>query len=797
MSNPQVPMADPNAPAVQTEQPAVQTDQPSVPATSENTAGQGPVAAIPPVQQSVTVNGGDNNSQQVPTEDADTSKIGLNPNDPKNKVQPTPQYQVPPTDPGVKQASRINKIATMLTGGPHFTTTVDPVSGKVTRTQNQVSTKSLLLAVAMEALGGAAAGLQAKGPGNEGKAFGMGFQNGVQNQQASQQGQAQQDQQASQDLARQAAVTNANFTTHANAIKLLDLDETQHKQWVADSAPVIENLRNVGAVLDSGVHEGDLLSKYHVTKDMAIPDGVIPHIGADGKTDGFENTYTVIDPTAKIQLPDNIAKEAVDLRIPGTFKMVDGKAVAQDFVGTAPIKASLVVDLTQKVSGAKLTQAQFDKQLSGLNDPNDETKFEANLKSAIADGSLTTKGLQTISKYATLPINQIADTMRKDKVDSGIIGQFLNLMPEGAIEKAKINQTNQEADAKVAETRKNLVVSKTNYDSVLADPKGYSPEQVAAAKEVDQQVRHEKSTDAYNSGALHEQGVIDTKKKNGIPLTSNVGSQSNNLTHPELADLVADPKNYDTPDGTNQAFLQGMLKIDPERAKLIQAYANGMDMTSLYASAKAFGGSLLADIHAYDPTFNALSIQEYAKTQNEMSLNGKIGKANTAGSTAFVHLRNMKNAIGVGSELGSSGTFNAHKNNALSEMANFYAGGYKAGENELADWRKSFSDKGPDVDNPGQLKATTATIAAAHDMMDKIRSAYQTYDSELPRAIPRVGFIDGPGADAYHQITGEKVDVNLLRRPKGATLTVPDAKGVLHWTNANGTADFGVVPGQQ
>jgi hypothetical protein len=743
------------------------------------------------------VNGGDGQAQQVPTENADTSKIGLNPNDPKNKEQNLPQYQVPPTDPGVKQATRINKIATMLTGGPHFTTTVDPVTGQVSRTQNQVSTKSLLLAVAMEALGGAAAGLTQKGPGNEGKAFAAGFQSGGQSQQAAQAGQQEQDQQASQDLARQAAVANTNFTTHSNALKLLNLDYDSHKQWVADSAPVIENLRQVGAIQDSGVHESDLLSKYHVTKDMAVPDGVIPHIGADGKQDGFENTYTVIDPKSKIQLPPDLAQQAADLRLPGTFKMVDGKAVPQDFVGTAPIKSALVVDITQKISGAKLTQAQLDKQFSGLNDPNDETQFEANLKNSIADGSLTTKGLQTISKYASLPLSQIADTMRKDKVDTGIIGQFLNLVPEGAIAKDKINQTNITTDAKVAETRKNLVVNKTNFDSVLADTKNYSSEQVAAAKTVKSQVQREKSQDAYNSGFEHEEGSIASKKKNGIPLTGNMAAQSSTLTHPELADLVQNPGNYNTPDGTNQAFLQGMMKIDPERAKLIQAYANGLDMTSLYASAKAFGGSLLADIHAYDPSFNALQIQEYAKTQSEMALNGKIGKANTAGSTAFTHLRNMKDAVGLGSELSSSGTFNSHRNNALSEMANFYAGGYKAGENELSDWRKAFSEKGPDVDNPGQLKVTTATVAAAHDMMDKIRSAYSTYDSELPRAIPRTGFIDGPGADAYHQITGEKVDINLLRRPKGAQLTAPDkAAGTLHWADSTGK-DYGIVPGQR
>lgn len=745
-----------------------------------------------PVQQSVTVTS--QPPDQAQTDNGDNSSSGLKDTIPEQKVAPLQMPAKP--DPGVVQATRLNKIATVLSGGPHFTTSLDPVTGKVTRTQNQVSTKSLLLAVAMEALGGATAGLAQHGPGNEGKALAAGYASGQANAEQAMQAQSDQDKQASSDLARQAAITTTNFQTHMNAMKAGGLDYDAHKQWVADGAPIVENIQKTGAALASGVSESDLTNKYHVTRDMAMPDGVVPRIGADGQqaknSDGslaWDNTYTVIDPTAKIQLPEDTAKLLAEYRVPGAFKIVDGKAVPQDFVGSAPIKAAIVVDMMQKASGIKLTQAQFDQQLKAINDPQDEQKFEVNLKNALADGSLTTKGIQTIGKYAGIPLDQVAATMQKDKVPADIIGQFMSLVPQGAIEKAKISRTNQEADAKAAETSKNLVVSKTNYLDVLANKQQYSKEQVAAAVKMESMERSNESSKAYATGRAGEQGRIDAKKANGIPLSGGGAAGDDNLSHPELAGLVADDKNYDTPTGTNEKFLQAMMQTDPERARLIKAYADGLDMTSLYASAKKFGGSLLADIHAYDKSFNGSKIREYDKLQNDMSPAGKIGKSNTNGSTAFVHLNNMVKSIGLGSYTGTSGEFDASAAQATQEQAGFYAGGYKAGEHELQDYRTAFHSKVPG-------KAHSAAVQAGKNMMDKMKAQYDTYDNELPRGIPRTGFIDAAGADAYKQLTGEPVEPKLLRRPQGAVHTGTGSQdGKLHWLSATGH-DLGVVPGQ-
>jgi hypothetical protein len=832
MSNPQVPMADPNAPAIQLDpqNSAIQTEQPQVGDQVDNSA-KGPEAAIPPVQQDVTVDGGSGQNQPIQTEQSDTSKIGLNPNDPKNKVQPTPQYQIPPTDPGVVQAARMNKIATMLTGGPHFTTTVDPVSGKVTRTQNQVSTKSLLLAVAMEALGGAAAGLQAKGPGNEGKAFGMGFQSGAQNSQAAQAGQQQQDQQASQDLARQAAVTATNFQTHMNAMKAGNLDYEQHKAWVADSAPVVENLRSTGGVLASGVNESDLLNKYHVTRDMAIPDGVVPRVGADGKQatnpDGslaWDNTYTVVDPTKKISLPPDTAQMLVDMRVPGSFKTDEnGKVVSalDDINASTPIKAGIVVDMMQKAAGIKLTQGQFDSQFKTLNDPSDAQKFQVNLKDALADGTLTTKGIQTISRYAGLPLNQVVATMQKDKVPADVIGQFLNLVPQGAIEKAKINQTNQEADAKAAETRKNLVITPNNADAVIADKDGkYSAEQHAEAVSVQKQSVSTAANKAGAEATARTQAEINTKVKNGISIAGQNKQQNADFGNPALNEAAKQPA---SPDGVNHAFLDELAKTDP-RAATVKAVGEGRNTLSAYALAKQYGGDFANLVNAAYPAWDQGKTEQYHTALKQFAPGGSLGKNVSAISTALAHMQNALDAVGWSSTvpgvrnvargmgIQSAADYNAHMLNVATEVATAYKGGIPS-EPEIQDRLKALTG------NPNSVKDTLRSWAI--DLEGKQEANYHQFDESVPSSfVAPVQFADPQAVQSYKRLTGKDINPDLVGRsayhqnqnpnpnnggpntgpngrvqpvPQGATGKAPGSDGKMYYHDAQGKP-LGIAP---
>jgi hypothetical protein len=732
---------------------------------------------------------------------------------------PAQTPQTPPinyADPAVQKASKLNQIATVLTGGPHFTTKIDPVSGQVTRTQNQVSTKGLLLAVAMEALGGAAAGLQAKGPGNEGKAFGMGFQNGAQNAQAAQKGQQEQDQQASSDLARQAAVTATNFTTHANAMKAGQMDYDQHNGWVKDSASVVENLRNVGAVQASGVAEGDLMSKYHVTKDMAIPDGVVARIGADGKqaknSDGslaWDNTYTVVDPTAKIQLPEDTAQMLADYRVPGSFKMVDGKAVPQDFVGSAPIKAGIVVDMLQKAAGIKLTQGQFDQQFKALNDGDDEGKFQANLKESLADGSLTTKGLQTIGRYSSLPLNQIVPTMQKDKVPADVIGQFMSLVPQGAIEKAKINQTNQESDAKSAEARQNLVVSPSNFEDVLAAKDKYSPDQVKAAQSMETLDAKKKAQQAYSAGASHEQAVIDTKKRNGIPLTTGGGGGGGGkgvtgdmVNDPKVAAIPFDPNDTTIgADGSHAGYMKSLEAANPNLAAEVQAVGEGRVSMSKYGLAKGDGQKLQAIVSRAFPSYDMTKAESYDKARKSFT-SGADATQIEAGNTTMLHASELYHNIDLQSKIPQS-TWAATRNQDVQQLVEEVNSAYTKGV--LHEEKRQALETDMNSVNPLVAKAAVKEVMKL--LNDKVGQKAQTWSRAKPsKVIPDFQIITPEAANAYHQVTGKDIDtrylgiptddfstgdtdnsgVHLLPAPAGSVHTLHGSDGNLYYVNAAG-----------
>jgi hypothetical protein len=124
-----------------------------------------------------------------------------------------------------------------------------------------------------------------------------------------------------------------------------------HKQYVTDAQPVLDNLNKVNAVEAQHVHESDLMSKYHVTKNMAVVDGVVPRMNPDGSQatnkDGslaWDNTYSVIDPNAKVAIPSNTLNTLAQYHVPGYYKMVDGKTVPVNLPADTQVRAKFVVD---------------------------------------------------------------------------------------------------------------------------------------------------------------------------------------------------------------------------------------------------------------------------------------------------------------------------------------------------------------------------------------------------------------------------------------------------------------------
>ncbi len=714
------------------------------------------------------------NTNTVDTPDQQQQQQQSQPSQQQNQSKPPVAAPTPnPADhPVVKSAGIIHSIAQTLAGGPRTSYSIDPNTGKMTTTQQPLSGRQIAQAIALAALSGGVAGLGERGPGVEGKAAAAGYQSVTAQQQQQSQ---QQQQQASQDFARQAQVTSTNFQTHQNALRLGQMEYDQHKQWVSDNAPVLKNIQDAGAALESGVHEQDLTNKYHVTKDMAIPDGVVPRMGANGEQatnpDGskaWDNTYTVIDPQKKIALPEDTAQFLADHHVPGYFTIdkTTGKATPVNFSGSAPIKAGLVVNGIQLASGIRITESSINKQLSSLKDGEGESQaFEVNLKDALSKGDVTGKALQAFAPYSGMPLDQAFDAMRKNKVDPQLVGQVESLIPQDAKLGIKEARESSEAARKAQDAKANLVVNQNNFEDVLGSPKNYSPEQVQAANQIYARIHKDKINDAAGEASARAQAEINVKKANGIPLTSSGkgvnGDDLGSLTHPELASYLQDPNNYNTPDGTNQAFLQAMMKTDPERARLIQAYSQGMDIQSYYAAVKKFGGSLAADIHAYDPTFNASNMRAYDKTIQDNSAAGKMGKTNAAASTAIEHLGALHDAYGISAATGVSGDYDTALNQAATETASMYANGNKPGEDEIRHTREA-------LDHPLLAsKGREAAVKTAREAMDKIEENFNQYDKDLPAGIHRVGPLSPKAAAAYQKMTGETVDPRLINPNAG------------------------------
>lgn len=709
-------------------------------------------------------------------------------NQPPNPNTPPPSA----VHPAVQKASIIRDIAQTLGGGPRTSYSIDANTGKMTRTEEPLSTGQIGMAIALAALTGGINGLAQRGPGAEGRAAAAGFNA---TSQIKQEQDAQARQEASQNYARQAAVAQTNFQTHQNALRLSQMELDYHKQFVSTAAPILKNITDVGAAQATGVRESDLTNKYHVTKDMAIPDGTVENgKNPDGSTH-FENTYTVVDPNKKIALPDETAKLLADLRVPGYFTMKDGKAVPTDFAGASGIKAGLVVNGLALAQSFQITEGQMNRQLAKLGDPEAAAQFDVNLKKSIADGTVSQKGLQTLAGYANLAPDLAVAAMEKDKVDPGVIQAYRKLVPQEALDASKMKRETAEADRKAADARHNLTPDKNNYDSVLANPKNFTPDQIEAAHQVkalkDQEDAQRDRRDINKAGAeaaARTTAEIKAKQAAGIG-TGKLNEDDAPLINPKLAPLVQDPANYNTPTGTNEKFLEALTSTDPGRAAIVKAYANGMDLQSYYAAAKRFGGTINAYIHAYDPTFNANEMQAYNKTLLDARPSGPIGKANRSASTTFVHLNNLIKTIGVGSVTGQSGDYKATLGQATSEMSNAYANGNKPGEKEIEENREGLGAKTPWV-------AKGAIKASARNLIEKVAADYHAIDQQLPRGVQRPGFIDDDGANAYHTITGNKVDTRLIIKPRGTTGSAPDPKtGTLYWHDATGKP-LAKVPGQ-
>lgn len=565
---------------------------------------------------------------QTPQDGSQTPQAGQQQ---PSKAESTPAPTAPPpaVQKAVQSASWTHSVVQALAGGPHTQTSIDPNTGKVTRRSVPLTNGQAGMAIALAALTGAFNGLAEKGPGAEGRAAAGGFDAAVQQKQKQL---SDEEQEASKTYARQAAIANTNFTQHETAQRMGMLDYDFHQKMVAGNQASIAALDAAGAIQDRNVKEQDLLTKYHITKDMGIVDGTVARMDpATGQqaTDQYkqplwDNTYTVIDPTKKIALSPEMAKNLADHHVSGYFTTVDGKIVPKDFAGSSAVKASLYLNGVAQSNAIDTTEAQLNQQFARLGDAGaaEGKAFDASLIKALDKNQLSPKDLTTFAKYSSMPFDQALDQMRKDKVDPGTIGNIASLVPKNiqdALTKQRLDQENNDNAVRAA--------TKAHVEAQASLPDKLREEQMKKA--IDARF-------AYQNAFNAEHGRVEAKNKFGEGGGAVTHEMVNN---PKLAGITLDPNDQPV-NGVRKGYLAQLQSVDPALASEIQAVGEGRLVQSKYGLAKGDGQRLAGFVANAYPGYDQSKGEAYGKLRDNFTA-GPQAVMSTNGRTTLLHMAQL------------------------------------------------------------------------------------------------------------------------------------------------------------
>lgn len=180
----------------------------------------------------------------------------------------------------VGKASIFHDVAETLAGGPQYNYTVDAY-GNMQKTKVPVSGAHLALAIAMEALSGAATGFaNGQGPGGAARAAGASFKQGQEQIQAAD---ALKQKQASDDFARKAQTTELNMRMYSTALQAgkmdFELNTEVDKQW----EPTLTNLQlKAPGFIEGPITAQEAIKIGNVTRDSLIPAKTVPRLDGSG-----------------------------------------------------------------------------------------------------------------------------------------------------------------------------------------------------------------------------------------------------------------------------------------------------------------------------------------------------------------------------------------------------------------------------------------------------------------------------------------------------------------------------------
>ncbi len=755
--------------------PSPSTSAPSAAAPAQASAPQTPQQAASQGSQGTTPSNSSNSGTPAPQKQPDLSKAPTG-------TLTTPSSTAPaPENPQLHKAGRIFQMAQMLTGGPQYRTTIDPNTGDMIRTQVPVSKGHIAMALALEAISGGLVGLGQMGPNATGMAGAAGVEEGMKIGQMRKEDQAQQDQEAQQTYARKVQIFQNNLRT-AQIGRTLSAQDLDYNQKIASQAqPMYDGIMKIAPqqILGTGT-EQDMISKYHATNENAIMTGrVIPVMDpktgkqAVGPAGNLLTTpeYAAINPNFK----------SSDLISPENWKLGQVYGITPKGLPDNPVLGfSMALELQNKIIAASMadkTVQDFYKSM-GEEAPNFASMVKSNPSLARNVESFQPL-LNATGGNVGHAISELAtgDPKNGRAPDPGAAGNILNLF--GGWKNVNAYDQKNANDALAARTAAektaqvdagfSVIDSVDKANAVLANPSHFSQNQVSQAKDFLSEHNHQIATEKYAGASASVRGKADAEKAAGITpgnssSSSNSGQGSSNESKffsPAVnATLVQ--ANYNTSDGRNEAFLQAFAKDHPELAKLVKAYSDGLNLPSYYQNAKEYGALLSSAMESYDPSFNISAAQRYNKTMQELSPGGKAGSKIIQANTAFMHAANLYYDIGGASAIGFSGKYNADYVDAYTEMANAYANGSQATDDQKEAMRKALTaDRGYPVQR-------AAVKRQMRDLNDKTSAIFRQELDGLPRGVQLPpGVIDLAVAMRVHPIIGERIDPRMIKMPDG------------------------------
>lgn len=286
----------------------------------------------------------------------------------------TPQASVPsapPVSPIVQKAGMFHEVAEALAGGPRYNYTVDEY-GNTVKNKVPVSNAHLALAIAMQALSGAATGLSVpSGPNATGRAAGAAF---AKNEQVTQQQDQLARQRASEDFARRAQTTETNLRLYSMARNIGRQDDEANDKYIAQYAPMVKMLQEKYPGYVHGPVKYSDFSKYNVTADSAIPYMRVPRLDENGKQVSDKNgvpqwdiDYLIVDPKFKTtgMLTPEVRKSLSEMGM---------NFANNDMINNTPLEALMGLNLTAKAASWENAKDSLGTFFSGLDDLNGANK---------------------------------------------------------------------------------------------------------------------------------------------------------------------------------------------------------------------------------------------------------------------------------------------------------------------------------------------------------------------------------------------------------------------------------------